>query len=239
MEPATVVVQQCVLEEIFQLNIQGIHPKVVKQKVKLKTLGEFVATSKKKIPFFILTESHLKAYILDAEITIPNYNILRADRTNRRNGGVIIYVHHMLSMDETKVFSNSFCECAMIYNINNYLIIAAIYRPPDAPTKKFEECLQQIKCFKDSYDNANILILGDMNLKYIDWNTETLRKPTDIKQCCTSEERVSSNLLLDFLNENMMIQMVHENTRHGKSLLDLVITNDEDIVFDVKVEKTI
>ena len=240
MEPKSVpgvVNKQCVLSEVFQLNVQGINPKVDKQKVKLKTLGEFVSTSKDKIPFFIATETHLKEYILDAEVTIPNYNILRADRTNRRNGGVAIYSHHSFSLENTKAFSNSYCECAIAYNKENNLIIAAVYRPPDAPIKKFEECLQVIKCFREEYEKADIVVFGDMNLKYIDWDTETLKKPTNIKQCCTRDERISSNKLLDFVNENLMIQMVHENTRQGKSILDLVLTSDEDIIFDVRVEK--
>ena len=237
MEPTPVVIQNSVVSEVFQLNIQGINPKVDKQKIKFQTLSELVSTSEDKIPFFILTETHLKEYILDAEVSIPNYNILRADRTNRRNGGVVIYSHHTFSLDNPKVFSNGYCESAMLYNKENKLIIAGIYRPPNAPTKKFEECLQQIKSFKENYAEANLLILGDMNLKYIDWNNETIMKPSNIKQCCTSEERASSNTLLDFINENLMIQMVHENTRQDKSVLDLVLTDNQDIIFDIKVEK--
>ena len=40
-----------------------------------------------------LTESHLKSYILDAEIHISGYQIFRADRRDELNkGGVILYV---------------------------------------------------------------------------------------------------------------------------------------------------
>ena len=45
-------------------------------------------------------------------------------------------------------------------------------------------------------------------------------------------------MLLDFVNEELLVQVVSENTRKGKSLLDIVLTSDEDIIYNVKVEKT-
>ena len=170
------------LAEVFQLNIAGINPKVHKQKVKLKTLGELVRTKEKKPPFFVLIESHLKPYILDAEVSIPEYNLLQADRASRRNGGVIIYYHHSFSVCDTETFSNSYCEAAMAYNQENNFIIVAVYKPPDASAKSFKECLEKIKSFKDKYEDANIIIFGDMNLKFIDWRTETLKRPANITQ---------------------------------------------------------
>ena len=239
MEPKRrkVVKNASVLSEVFQLNIQGINPTVDKQKIKFKTLSEFVQTSEKEIPFFVVIETHLKQYILDAEVSIPDYNIVRADRINRRNGGVAIYSHHTFSLENTRTFSNSYCESAIAYNKENEIVVAAVYRPPGCPPKKFEECLKQIKSFKEEYENAEILVFGDMNLKFIDWETETMKRPENIQQCWTSDEKISSNMLLDFMNENLLIQMVHENTRKGKSILDLVFTSDDDLIFDVQVEK--
>ena len=208
-----------------------------KQRIKLRTLSEIIAECDRKILFFILTETHLKEYILDAEVAIPEYNILRADRSNRKNGGVAIYTHHTFSLDNTEVFTNSYCECAMAYNKQNNIVIVATYRPPNAPINKFKECLQQIQLFKDKYAGAETVTFGDMNLKYIDWDTETLRQPSSIKQLCTSEEKISSNMLLDFVNENLLVQIVNENTREDKSLIDIILTSDEDIIFDVNVEK--
>ena len=43
-------------------------------------------------------------------------------------------------------------------------------------------------------------------------------------------------MLLDFANKNLLTQLVIEPTRKNKSILDLVLTTDEDIFFDVKVE---
>ena len=81
-------------------------------------------------------------------------------------------------------------------------------------------------------------IFGDFNLKYVNWDTETLCKPENIIQTLTSEEKESSNVLLDFVNENFLVQLVKENTRKGKSILDLVFASNEDIIFDINVEST-
>ena len=79
-------------------------------------------------------------------------------------------------------------------------------------------------------------MLGDFNLKFINWQTEKIEKPETIKQSISSNEKISSNILLDFVNENLLTQLVTENTRHQKSLLDLVFTNNEDIIFNVNVD---
>ena len=225
------------MSEIFELNVQGINPKVVKQKTKLRTISEIITASEENIPFFILTETHLKDYIMDAEVSIPQYNILRADRAIRKGGGVAIYSHHAFSLDDTDKFTNQYCEAAMAYSQQNELVIIAIYRPPGSPVKYFKECLEKIQTFKNKYSDATTIMLGDINLKFIDWKTETIRKPTNIKSNITHEERESSDILLDFVNENLLVQMVEEPTRKGKSILDLLFTSDEDLVFDVKVEK--
>ena len=77
-----------------------------------------------------------------------------------------------------------------------------------------------------------------MNLKFIDWKTESIKRPENIKQMITSNERESSEMLLDFVNRNLLVQTVTENTRKDKSIIDLVFTSDDDIVFNTTVEKT-
>ena len=224
------------LSDIFQINIRGINPKVQRQKIKFAMLKEYVTTCVNKIPFFIVTETHFSADIIDAEISIPDYNVIRADRATRKCGGVAIYHHYLLNMDCTETFSNDYCECVMTYNGQNSLIIIGLYRPPDTPSSVFKETLKKVQDFISKYPKDSILMLGDFNLKFINWEKESIEKPINIKQNISSDERISSNMLLDFVNENMLTQLVKENTRYDKSLLDLVLTNNEDIVFEVTVK---
>ena len=109
---------------MFQLILDGINPKVPKQKIKLKLLGEIVNNSDYLIPFFFAIETHLKSYILDAEVKVENYNILRANRVHRKKGGVAIYSHESFNLEDTQVFSNSYCEAAMGYIKKNNISVA-------------------------------------------------------------------------------------------------------------------
>ena len=40
--------------------------------------------------FLILTEWHLTADVMDAEISVPGYELYRADRAVRSHGGVMV-----------------------------------------------------------------------------------------------------------------------------------------------------
>ena len=223
--------------EVFLLNVDGINPKVLKQKLKLKALGEIVNQSEVEIPFFILVETHLNN-VFDAEVEIQNYTIIRADREKRKCGGVAIFHHKSFCLEDHETFSNNFCELALAYNRENDTIIAAMYRPQDASTEKFSECLNKISAYKEKYAGATVLIFGDLNLKYIDWSREVISTPKEIKQIISSEERKQSEALLDFVNEHLLVQVVQENTRKGKSLIDIVLTNDDEVILDTRVKDT-
>ena len=222
---------------MFQLNLDGINPKVSKQKIKLKLLGEIVNNSEYLIPFFFAIETHLKSYILDAEVKVENYNILRADRVHRKKGGVAIYSHESFNLEDTQVFSNSYCEAAMGYNKQNNMTVIAFYRPPNTPIPKFQECLRKLKSYLEKHEDAITIIMSDTNLKFINWETESIEQPALITQTLTAEERKSSEVMLEFVADNLLAQLVTENTRKGKSLLDIVLTNDEDRIYNTEVQK--
>ena len=57
-------------------------------------------------PFLCLTESHLHAGVLDAEIQTPGMTIYRSDRQQREKGGVISYVRENLAVANDLKFSN-------------------------------------------------------------------------------------------------------------------------------------
>ena len=65
------------LATTFLLNVGGINPRFNNQKCKLKALNEIINESDTFIPFLVLTETHLKAEVFDAEVAINNYNITR------------------------------------------------------------------------------------------------------------------------------------------------------------------
>jgi len=54
--------------------------------------------------------------------------------------------------------------------------------------------LNKIKRYKGKHETATTLILGDFNLKYIDWQSETIRKPDTIIQKVMPSERFASEM---------------------------------------------
>ena len=48
---------------------------------------------KEVIPSVItITETHLKAYVEDAQVHLPGYNLVKCDRSLRTDGGILMYV---------------------------------------------------------------------------------------------------------------------------------------------------
>ena len=51
------------------------------------------------VPFIAITESWIKQHISDAQLTIDEYNVFRADREKSKNGGALLYVHTAIIID--------------------------------------------------------------------------------------------------------------------------------------------
>ena len=225
------------LPSCFQLNINGLDTIYKSQKTKSKILNDFVNTSDEFIPYFIITETHLKSYHFDAEVDCPNYTITRSDRPITTKGGVAIFVHDKLSIDCTYKFADKICQAAGIFNSLLNLLIIAVYRPPsrNLPEEEtsFTLCLNEIQEMINNHKDADIQIHGDFNLGFINWNTGEINRTGRLK--C---EQKDAKTLISFMNKNLLVQLVSENTRHDKSLLDIVLTNNEQAIHSITTEKT-
>ena len=211
-------------------------PGVKNQRWKLKSIHEDIASSPLQTPFFVLTETHLKSYHLEAETSIPGYTTYRADRDKRSCGGVAVFLHNSIPADKVKVYSNSYCEAAMIYNAETNFLLIGLYRPPSAPFDKFYDCLFVIQEFINSIEGRmpDLHIAGDFNLPFIDWLTRSI-KPNSSK---TASDTNSGLALLEFMSSNFLEQLVDEPTRKDLNILDLILTNNTDLVHSVTVSKT-
>ena len=229
--PASVIPQ---IMEFFLLNVQGINPNVIKQKLKIKAMEEEVNNSDKIIPFFAATETHLNENIFDAEVQIRNYSIIRSDRAlPRKQGGVALYLHHTIAIDDTMKFSDQYTEAVAVYIKKSKLLIIVTYRAPNTPIASFRSCLQSTKEFIQKYDGSDIIALGDYNFRFIQWSTETL-----LKTSVPVEEQDQATMFLNFTQQHLLTQIVKENTRNNLSILDLILTTDPEMIHNVNIEKT-
>ena len=75
-------------------------------------------------------ETWLKDDILDSEIQIPDFSLIRFVRKVRAGGGVCVYLRHSVGFDTCLSYSNSMCEVLVLRLHQPSLILVLLYRPP-------------------------------------------------------------------------------------------------------------
>jgi len=98
------------------------------------------------------------------------------------------------------------------------IIVGAYYRPPDQEKEVDEACYKQLKAASQS---QALVLMGDLNHPDISWEDHIAR-------------HMQSRRFLQSIDDNFLMQVVEEPTRRG-ALLDLVLTNKEGLVEDMKV----
>jgi len=98
------------------------------------------------------------------------------------------------------------------------VIVGVYYSPPDHEEEVDEAFYKFLKVTSQS---QALVFLGDFNHPDISWEDHTARHS-------------QSRRFLQIIDDNFLMQVVEEPTRKG-ALLDLVLTNKERLVEDVKV----
>ena len=162
-----------------------------------------------------------------AEYSIPNYTLLNNDRTDRKGGGVMLFIKNNHSTTEVTYEGHNpltesiWAEIAIDTAANKRLKIGTIYRPPNI-SEDLDACLHEEIRYFTSNNNQDVIILGDFNLPDINWDDKT--------------GPGASQRLIEVVNDQFLFQCVQEPTRLG-NILDLVLTNDEHKVHSIKVEE--
>ena len=182
----------------------------------------------------MILESWLKSHISDAQIMLTGYQILRADRLNRDRGGALMYIHNDFPVTNFHSYDDSTCE-AIICNIDSLnTIVASVYRPPETDNESFRKVINFLQSHINSQTrnkHKNILVAGDFNLPHLTWSDD----PST--QYATTNNRECTETLLSFMDKNFMSQYINKPTRVN-NILDLVITNDMNLIKEVEVKDT-
>ena len=194
------------------------------------------------VPFLCITETWLKDYITDAQISIDNYNVFRADRASRIEGGALIYVHDSLLVSNVERYDDKLCQAVIISIDTIKTVVACVYRPPDSGSSSFRKVMKKIQEYLDDTDpKYDKVITGDFNLPNINWDTlvdykhpgfnnaQPSKKPGELSLC--------AHTLLDFMGTNFLAQIIDSPTR-GRNILDLVMVSTENTVDEISVEET-
>ncbi|KAL5250379.1 hypothetical protein ACHWQZ_G016198 [Mnemiopsis leidyi] len=195
-----------------------------------------IGRSSAPIPVIGITETWLKPYIKDPQVGIKDYRCLRADRENRKGGGVMLYVHDSLLTSNELCHTDKYSSLASCFIDSMDTIIGTIYRPPDAPLTSFTDSLEMLQTQINSLSKNNrmpdIYIMGDFNLPAIDWESGQIDsgQPLAIQQAC--------HKLINFAETNFLTQVVDHPTRGGNTL-DLIFTNKVQDVCNSKAYETL
>ena len=206
--------------------------------------------------FVGVTETWLHPGVLDAEVThaFPGYNLFRADRAGgRQGGGVALLVREDYTGDLLASYSEtlpnrsgSVCELLVVNVHQLNTVICVLYRPPDT---RIEEFTGVLKCLDNSLvalstPTPSIVLMGDMNLPQscISWRSseDGLLVPhvaghRDTETAGGKQDRLQAQHLIDLAVKHSLQQEVDQAT-HGTEILDLVFTNNCELVNSVSVE---
>ncbi|XP_018497187.1 uncharacterized protein LOC108865037 [Galendromus occidentalis] len=172
--------------------------------------------------------------ISDAELSFNDtFTVIRRDRPGSKpGGGVCILVCKTLSCCPIEIFGDGeVCACDL-FTPSRQLRLISFYYPPW--TESVADGIHRISSFISELESllsndATVICCGDMNLPLIDWISFTCPASSD------SSTRSREELFRDFVSFYGLSQVVSAPTHRSGNIIDLVLTNDEDILGDIAV----
>ena len=165
-----------------------------------------------------ITETKLDNNILDSEITIDGYTVIRRDRISGLGGGVCMFIRDDLNWDRRYDLECDEIEAIWIemsIKHSKSILINVTYKPPESSrhlNKNFTALFFD-KITTALVENKETLIAGDFNCNY--------NKVTDQRE------------IKDMFKLNGFKQLIKSPTRINKSsatLIDLIFTTHEQYI---------
>lgn len=173
-----------------------------------------------------------KFAVQECEIAQDGYELFH--NLEKKGRGVALYVKPELKPTVCEQLESNFEECIFVEckSGDEKFRIGLIYRSPSSTTENNEN-LNKLIMEAVSDNPKNLLILGDFNYKEIDWSS----------QRCNTDRLHPANHFLETCKDAFLIQNQSEPTRYRQgqepSLLDLVLTNREDIINEINTEASL
>ena len=172
-----------------------------------------------------ISESKLDSTVLNSEISIPGYDLVRCDR-NRHGGGVACYIRDDICFNQIKVFSPDIEH--VFFDIllpNSHSITVGIfYRSPDQ--NKFLEAITND--FNKLYtEKRELIILGDFNINLFQ-NGKYVLEGNKISIRDNNKTHPLLKQYKHFLSDFGLKQIIKSPTRitcESSTLIDHIVTN--------------
>ena len=213
--------------------------------VKARLLADLA--SRDNVFVTMLTETHIDSDVLDSEILscISDFTIFRGDRDGRNCGGVAILAHENLSGEIIESFDNQAVQFVVerLHALNT--VFCCLYRPPDTKFKEFDEALSELNRIISDFPSPmpTLVFGGDLNFPQtaIQWECvdHSLVPYVGVNRGERDGEgpkvRAQASKMLELMEYHNMAQYVNEVT-HGKEILDILFTNDPDLIHSLCTE---
>ncbi|KAK4826957.1 hypothetical protein QYF61_012806 [Mycteria americana] len=158
----------------------------------------------------------------DWSAVIDGYKLFRRDRQGRRGRGVALYAKNWIDCTELSL-KNSNVQVESLWvkirdqaNKGNF-VVGVYYRPCDQGEEIDEEFFLQLQ---EASRSQALILIGDFNHPDICWKSDTV----NCNQC---------RKLMECVEDNVLVQVMESPTR-GEALLDLLLTNAEELIGEVK-----
>ena len=168
---------------------------------------------------FAVTETWLDDRIQDKEILPTGYSIFRRDR-NSHGGGILIAITEKIP-SSVHYISNSAEILIVKLELVHTIFICCVYSPPSSPDSHYTEIINVLHQLPP---DIQTIVVGDLNSPDIDWKLLTAHSS-------------SHSLLCDAMFQLNLMQLITEPFHIHGNILDIVITNQPDKIFNIVVSK--
>lgn len=155
-----------------------------------------------------IVETWLDVNILDSEILIANYSVVRSDR-NRHGGGIVMYIRDCLHCDVYNVDTQGLELAIVTVTSNSFRICIGLwYRPPCSPVFVLDSLFSVLESLDPSYF-SNFVLIGDFNIDYNN-SLHPLRQRLD-------------TIISSFSLVQVVADPTHTDSNGRSSLIDLAL----------------
>lgn len=178
----------------------------------------------------VLSETWLTTSVPNSIINLTGYSLYRGDREgNRRGGGVCIFLKRAFFKNYKITHINKGIDgiesvwLQLVSSSFNFTLVG-IYRPPNCSSVADQQIINNLEEASTFYNN--LVVIGDFNFPTVDWTNLTSSRNMD-----------SASLFTNMILNSSLSQLITEPTRYRQnnnpSLLDLILTNDEDLIANI------
>ena len=201
----------------------------------LKDLLEPLAVNLRANPGFSLLEDDRQASSGMSHVILPGF----LPNASRSHGGCAAWVRNDLSPELVVSRSNAWVETLIFKMKILNTVVVLQYRPPDCSVDKFEDALKACKEAIEEVTNGdsrirNILDFGDYNFPCIKWPARKVYVHENTERNNRAGEKKQAEMFLNFQDEYFMDNVIETATR-GVNILDLISTNNADLIMCYKV----